>query len=318
MATTTRDRSTPSSAKIVAAPGRAGWPVGVRRDGHAGAAVGLGDGAEHPLYPWRDTGFVGGALENRGLHAGVGDALLDVADEQVCHRFGSIQLGARAGEVEEHRYVVVRVNAARGDNWMSVAPRCGRCERNVAAQPGDREIDDGVHTAGLEFVSEPRDHVGRALFLVAPQASGSLFMISGSSTNTCSCISVTPRSAVSMAPRAVLRLRHPADARPRAGLADRDFAEGITAVDGGPGVSSKGVADPPAQQGVPARDGVRPSAPTRTHEGEVEWFRNRVQEPATRVSMATPRRRPSGVRTAFDSTPAPEAADIASYRDERQ
>ena len=50
--------------------------VGVRGDRHPGALVRLGDRAQHPLDAGGDAGFVGGALEDAGLDAGVGDALL--------------------------------------------------------------------------------------------------------------------------------------------------------------------------------------------------------------------------------------------------
>ena len=60
-----------------------------------------------------------------------------------------------------------------------------------------------VDAAGLELV-QPRDRVGLAFGLVAP-AFGIVLRDFGGQMNTCSCMSVTPRSAVSMAPRAVLR-----------------------------------------------------------------------------------------------------------------
>ena len=60
---------------------------------------------------------------------------------------------------------------------------------------------------GLQLV-QPRDRVGVPLGLVAPDF-GIVGGISVDMMNTCSCMSVTPRSVVSMAPRAVFRLGTP-------------------------------------------------------------------------------------------------------------
>ena len=94
----------------------------MRRDRHAGLAVRLRDRAQNPLDSRRDAGFVRRALENCRLDARVRDALGDVADEHVCHGFGSVQFGARAGEVEEHWYVVVGVHTGR-DDYLDIGRR---------------------------------------------------------------------------------------------------------------------------------------------------------------------------------------------------
>jgi len=114
-----------------------------------------------------DAGLVGGAFEDPGLDAGVGDALLDVADEHVGHDLRTAQLPARAQVVEVERHVVVRVKPG-GDNDIQLGRRCDAGDTwNVATQPDDGEIDDGVHPAGLQFV-EPVDGVGHPPVLVAP------------------------------------------------------------------------------------------------------------------------------------------------------
>ena len=129
---TTRLRSTPSSAKIrcCSRPRLVAAWVCVEI-GTPVCAVRLGDGPQHPLDARRDARFVGGALEDRGLDAGVGDAVLDVADEHVDHGLRAAERGAGPAVVEVHRHVVVGVEAGgdddvelgrRGDRW-----RCGGC-----------------------------------------------------------------------------------------------------------------------------------------------------------------------------------------------
>ena len=73
---------------LEAAPGGG---VGVGRDRHAGLAVRLGDRAQHPLDTGGDARFVGGALEDCRLDAGVGDAVGDVADEHLGHDLRAVQ-----------------------------------------------------------------------------------------------------------------------------------------------------------------------------------------------------------------------------------
>ena len=83
--------------------------VGVGGDRYPGANVRLGDRAQHPFDAGGDAGLVGGAFEDSRLDAGVGDALLDVADEHVGHDLRPAQLRARAQVVETERHVVVGV-----------------------------------------------------------------------------------------------------------------------------------------------------------------------------------------------------------------
>ena len=107
--------------------------------------------------------------------------------------------GPRSGEGQRH--VVVGVQAGGDDDVQVGGRRDAGDPRDVAAQPDHREVDDGVHAARLELV-EPVDRVGHALRFVAPRF-GVVLRDLGVIMKTCSCMSVTPRSAVSMAPRAV-------------------------------------------------------------------------------------------------------------------
>ena len=165
---TTRLRSTPSSSKMRLLFEAAPQPgVGVRGDRHPGAFVRLGHGAQHPLDAGGDARLVGRAFEDPGLDAGVGDALLDVADEHLGHDLRAAQHAARTLVVEPERYVVVGVKPSRHNDIQSGGRRDPGDARDVAAQPDHREVDDGVHAARLELV-EPFDGVGDPFFLVAP------------------------------------------------------------------------------------------------------------------------------------------------------
>ena len=92
---------------------------------------------------------------------------LDIADEQLGHRFGAGEHRARSLEVEVHRHVVVGVDAG-GDHDVEVGGRRDAGDpRDVAAEPDHGEVDEGVHATRFEFV-EPRDGVGLAAGFVAP------------------------------------------------------------------------------------------------------------------------------------------------------
>ncbi|CKV82424.1 Uncharacterised protein [Mycobacterium tuberculosis] len=125
--------------------------VGVGGDRRPGAFVCLGDRAQHPLDTRGEAGFVGGALEDSRLDAGVGDAVLDVADEHVGHDLRAVQLCARPEVVEVERDVVVGVKAGGHDDVQLGGRGHPGDARDVSAQPDHREVDDGVHAAGLEF-----------------------------------------------------------------------------------------------------------------------------------------------------------------------
>ena len=88
-----------------------GVGMGVGGDRYPGGAMGLADRTQHALDAGGEARFVGGALENPCLDAGVGDALGDIPDEQIDHDLRAVQCGAGTGEVKEHRDVVVGVDA---------------------------------------------------------------------------------------------------------------------------------------------------------------------------------------------------------------
>lgn len=81
----------------------------------------------------------------------VADFNLDVADEHVGHDLRAVQLCARPEVVEVERDVVVGVQAGGHDDVQLGGRGHPGDARDVSAQPDHREVDDGVHAAGLEF-----------------------------------------------------------------------------------------------------------------------------------------------------------------------
>ena len=126
--------------------------------GHTCRAVGLRYGSQHPLDAFGDTRLVGRALQDGGLHARAGDAVLDVLDEHLDHDLGAVEERARSAEVEVVRHMVVRVQAGRRDD---VDVRLGvdaLDAGDVTTQTDDGQIDDRVDAGGLELV-QPDDRV---------------------------------------------------------------------------------------------------------------------------------------------------------------
>ena len=167
----TRLRSTPSSLKIVCCSSP--------RRGPAWVWVEIGTPVR--LCAWataRSTRSTPGVMPGSSvahlriaaLIAGVGDALLDVADEHVGHDLRAAQGAAGALVVEPERDVVVGVQTG-GDHDVQVGGRGDPGDaRDVAAQPDHGQVDDGVDAAGLQLV-EPLDGVGFP-WSSSPQASG--------------------------------------------------------------------------------------------------------------------------------------------------
>ena len=165
---TTRDRSTPSSAKIrcCSSPRRvAAW-----------VCVEIGT----PV--WRCACATARSTRSTpGVTPGSSVAHLRIAalmpvpampsvmsrDEHVGHGLRAVEQRSRAAEVEVHRHVVVGVDAG-GDDDVDVGGRGDAGDAgDVAAEPDHRQVDDAVHAAGLEL-AQAGDGVGLALGLVAP------------------------------------------------------------------------------------------------------------------------------------------------------
>ncbi len=127
----------------------------------------LRDRPQHPLDAGGDTGFVGGALEDSRLDAGICDAVGDVTDEHVGHDLRAVEQRPRSAQGEGQRDVVVGVQAG-GDDDVDVGGRSDTGDAgNVAPEPYHRQVDDAVHSARFQLV-EPLDRVGLAFGLVSP------------------------------------------------------------------------------------------------------------------------------------------------------
>src|SRR6185369_4983265 len=117
-----------------------------------GLAVRGGDGAQDALDAGRDALLVGGALQDGRLDAGAGDAFGDVAYKHVGHEFGAAEFGVRPLEVKVHRHFVVGVDARGGDDVESGRAGDALDARDVAAEPDDRQVNDGIDAARLQLV----------------------------------------------------------------------------------------------------------------------------------------------------------------------
>ena len=129
--------------------GRGGRVGGDRRPG---LPVRLGHRPQHPLDTRGDSGPVGRALEDAGPNPGIADALTDLPDEQLGHRLRTAEDGARSPEMEEHRHVVVRIDAGGGDD-VDVGDQLGHGDDagDEASEADDGQVDDGVDPPVLQL-----------------------------------------------------------------------------------------------------------------------------------------------------------------------
>ncbi len=152
---TTRERSTPSSLKMRCCS----RPHG---SGGRGVCVVMGTPVARwaratarrtRSHPGRHAGFIGGAFENSRSHARLRDALTDFPYEHLDHGLGSAEDRARSLEVEEHRHVVVGVDAGGDDDIdFRHQVRDGFDAGDVATQADDREVDERVDPLALELL----------------------------------------------------------------------------------------------------------------------------------------------------------------------
>lgn len=126
--------------------------VGMGRDRGARLPVGVRHRAQYPLHPGRHAGPVGRALENRGLDAGVRDALGQVADEELAEELGTVDQLPGPPEPEEHRHVVIGVEAGRDDDVDLDLLRHLQDAGDVAAQAQHGQVDDRADAAGGDVV----------------------------------------------------------------------------------------------------------------------------------------------------------------------
>ena len=127
--------------------------IGVHGDGHSCLALGEGHRAGDPLDPRRQPLLLHDAFEKGGLDPGVGDAVADVANEQVSHQLRAIQDRPRATVGEVVRELVEGVEPGRSDDVQVGDLLCDALHaRDVAAQPDDRRVDDGGDAAAHQVL----------------------------------------------------------------------------------------------------------------------------------------------------------------------
>ena len=98
---TTRQRSTPSSAKTRCWSSPRFWAgVGVGGDGQSRLAVDPGDGPQDPLDAGGEALLVGGALQDARTHAGPGNTIFDIVEEVLVEDVHPARAGSRRAVVE--------------------------------------------------------------------------------------------------------------------------------------------------------------------------------------------------------------------------
>src|SRR5450755_186538 len=129
-----------------------GWCRGMRRDRDTRGPVSLGHLPKDALDARGDTRAIGGAFQDAGAHARVGNALTNLSNEYLDHRLGPTHDGAWAAKVKEHRHVVVGVDAGCHDD-VDFGHHIGdRLDpRYVAAQSDDSQVDQRVDAFALEL-----------------------------------------------------------------------------------------------------------------------------------------------------------------------
>ncbi|SKY13463.1 Uncharacterised protein [Mycobacteroides abscessus subsp. abscessus] len=130
---------------------RAGVRVGVHGDRSAGLNVCLADGPHHAFDAGRQSLLLDGALEERGLHVGVGDSLGEVTDKEVHQRLVDVEEQPGAGVVELEGNVVVGVEAGCHHDVQVDLVGDLLDAGDVAAETEHRRVEDGVDTETLEL-----------------------------------------------------------------------------------------------------------------------------------------------------------------------
>lgn len=141
-----------------------GMSAGVYGNRGSGAEVGLSHGAHDPLDAGGEL-VLDRAFEEGRLDAGVGEALGELADEQVGHALGAAEQGAGPVVAEVVRHFRQCVEAGRDDD-VEVDARVDRCDAsNVTAEADDGRIDDRGHSRLCQR-GQPGDRVVYAQLLV--------------------------------------------------------------------------------------------------------------------------------------------------------
>jgi hypothetical protein len=151
-------RSQPSREHLECVQASACLGVGVDHDRRAGLDARGGDRGQDPRDVAGHPVALHGALEERGLDAGVIDALADLADEQLRDRFDPA-VGEEVRQLEE------RVDPGRDDDVQIDAAVQLLQARDVPAEARHRRVDDRADP-GLAHRAQLDDPVIEALLLI--------------------------------------------------------------------------------------------------------------------------------------------------------
>ena len=139
--------------------------VGVGGDRHAGFTMCLCTRPQGSFDVGSDPRFIGRALDDGGLDAGVGNTVDDVANEVGGHRVDCARLGNPSQVIMGEFVEGIQPGC---DHDVQVDLGCDpRYARDVAAKPDRGGIQNGVDPGLLEFV-EPGDGVRNTNLLIAP------------------------------------------------------------------------------------------------------------------------------------------------------
>ena len=130
--------------------------------------MGLGHRAKHAFNAWRNALNIGRALEYRGFHAGIRNALFDVPHKHVGHKLIAAKNCSRALVMKVHGHVVVGVHACRDNDVEFGLGRDSLDTRNITSEPDDREVDYRIYASRFKLV-QSRNGIGDSFLFVSPR-----------------------------------------------------------------------------------------------------------------------------------------------------
>src|SRR5215472_8853026 len=140
--------------------------VGMGCNGRSCFPVRFRGGSQDPLYTRSDAGFVCRAFQDCGLHAGISNAIFDVAHKHFGNQLRPAKSRARATKAKAERDVVVRVDT-RGDDDVDggsfgdslyprdVAAHASTVKSTIVTMPRDFSSFSRAAASAIRFSSSP-------------------------------------------------------------------------------------------------------------------------------------------------------------------